>query len=89
MKGRGDKSVFCIISVDSHDELAHMLMALMLLSANLIFEELSPVREYTSFAENMKKIEMRSSHTIRRFRSRAIGKASSPEKQHETNNRKE
>jgi muconolactone D-isomerase len=44
-----------MIDVNSHDDLDRMLMALMPLSANLIVEELSPVLEYTSFAEDLRR----------------------------------
>jgi len=54
-KVAGDKRVIGIIDVDSHDDLDRMLMALMPLSANLIIEEISPVREYNSFAEDLKR----------------------------------
>jgi len=47
--------VIGIIGVDFHDDLDRMLMGLMPLLANLIIEELSPVQEYTSFAEDLKR----------------------------------
>lgn len=51
----GDKRVLGILSVESHDELDRMLMALMPLSSNLIVEELIPIRAYESFAKDLRR----------------------------------
>jgi muconolactone D-isomerase len=51
----GQRRVVGIINIDSHDELDRILMAGLPMAHVLEWEELLPVREYTDFADDVKR----------------------------------
>ena len=51
----GQKLVIGVIDAESHDELDQLFMAGLPISYNLEWEEILPVREYESFASDVKR----------------------------------
>jgi muconolactone D-isomerase len=51
----GQRRVVGIIDADSHDELDRIFMAALPMAHMLEFEEIVPVREYTDFADDVRK----------------------------------
>lgn len=54
-KVSGQRRVLGILDVESHDELDRILMAGLPMAHNLTMAEVLPVREYTAFAEDVKR----------------------------------
>lgn len=54
-KVAGQRRVVGIFNVESHDELDQVLMAGLPMAPYLVWEELVPVREYTSFADDVRR----------------------------------
>ena len=54
-KVAGQRRVIGILNVDSHDEMDRIIMAGLPMAAYLEFEEILPVREYESFAADLKR----------------------------------
>jgi len=54
-KVSGQRRVIGILNMDSHDELDKVLMAGLPMAHYLEFEEVLPVREYESFADDLKR----------------------------------
>ncbi len=54
-KVSGDRRVIGILDVSSHDELDRIAMAGLPMAHMLTFEEIVPVREYTSFADDVRR----------------------------------
>ena len=54
-KVAGQRRVIAILNMDSHDEMDQVLMAGLPMAAYLEFEEILPVREYESFADDLKR----------------------------------
>ena len=53
-KVTGQKRVLAIMNVESHDELDQILMAGLPMAEYLEYDEVLPIREYTSFAEDIR-----------------------------------
>ncbi len=51
----GDRRVIGILDVSSHDELDRIAMAGLPMAHMLTFEEIVPVREYTAFADDVRR----------------------------------
>ncbi|GAA4685643.1 hypothetical protein GCM10023215_21100 [Pseudonocardia yuanmonensis] len=51
----GQRRVVGVIDADSHDELDRIFMAALPMAHMLEFEEILPVREYTDFADDVRK----------------------------------
>jgi muconolactone delta-isomerase len=51
----GQRRVIGIIDAVSHDELDQIFMAVLPIAHNLEFEEILPIREYESFASDVKR----------------------------------
>lgn len=54
-KVSGQRRVLGVLDVESHDELDRILMAGLPMAHNLTMAEVPPVREYTAFAEDVKR----------------------------------
>lgn len=54
-KVSGQRRVLGVLDVESHDELDRILMAGLPMAHNLTMAEVLPVREYTAFAEDVKR----------------------------------
>ena len=54
-KVSGQRRVIGFIEADSHDELDQIFMAALPMAHVLEFEEITPVREYTAFAADVRK----------------------------------
>ncbi len=54
-KVAGQRRVIGIVDVESHDELDRIFMAGLPLAHHLEFEEILPVREYGSFADDVRR----------------------------------
>ncbi len=54
-KVAGQRLVIGVIDAASHDELDQIFMAALPIAHNLEFEEILPVREYESFASDVKR----------------------------------
>lgn len=54
-KVSGQRRVLGILDVESHDELDRILMAGLPMAHNLTMAEVLPLREYTAFAEDVKR----------------------------------
>lgn len=51
----GQRRIVGILNLDSHDEMDRILMAGLPMAHVLEFEELLPVREYSNFADDVKR----------------------------------
>jgi len=54
-KVSGQRRVLAIVDADSHDELDRIFMAILPMARYLEIEEVLPVRDYESFADDVKR----------------------------------
>jgi muconolactone delta-isomerase len=54
-KVSGQRRVVGILDLDSHDELDRIVMAGLPMAHRLVFEEIVPIREYSDFADDLRK----------------------------------